>query len=91
MRRHRQIITLAVDFDIAKCPPPEQWNWVEIAESLDGFASVEVLATGTVEKLGPPRGFALGMEVLQSDLYKRLPPEVQAECDALIAAGQQRV
>jgi hypothetical protein len=90
-RRHQQIITLAVDIDLARCPPPEQWDWNEITGQLDGAANVKVLAAGPVEKLALPQGFALAMAVLQSPEYPRLEPEAKDEADALIALGQARL
>lgn len=47
-RMHRQIVTLAVDFDIEKVPPPERWDWGMVADSLGPGAKIEVLAGGTV-------------------------------------------
>lgn len=90
MKRHCQIITLAIEVDLARCPPPEQWDWADITGQLGGAAAVKVLASGPVERLTPPVGFALAMEVLQSPEYPRLEPDAKRECDQLIAEGQAR-
>lgn len=49
----RQIITLAVDFDITHVPPPENWDWADVAFGLGGAAVIEVLATGALQEAPP--------------------------------------
>lgn len=46
MNRHRQIITLQVDFDLTKVAPPEKWDWNLTAEL---GTDIKVLASSAIE------------------------------------------
>lgn len=48
--KHRQIVTLAVDFDLNKLPPPENWDWSAVGGMLNGTAEIRVLAAGAVQR-----------------------------------------
>jgi hypothetical protein len=48
VRRHTQIVTLSVDVDLAKVPPPEQWDWNQVGVALGDAAHVTLLASGRV-------------------------------------------
>lgn len=49
MRRHTQIVTLAIDVDLAQVAPPEQWDWAEVGGNLGGAAEVTLLAAGAIK------------------------------------------
>jgi hypothetical protein len=47
MNRHRQIITLQVDFDLRNTTPPEKWEWDLMREHQD--VEMKLLAASAVE------------------------------------------
>lgn len=53
MKRHRQVLTLAVEFDLTRIAPPENWEWPVIAEGLNGAANITVLAASPVREFEP--------------------------------------
>lgn len=42
--KHRQIVTLAIEFDPSQTPPPEAWQWDAFGAAAG--ADIVVLATG---------------------------------------------
>lgn len=48
MKRHTQIVTLAIDVDLTQVAPPENWDWASIGADLDHAAEITLLAAGRV-------------------------------------------
>lgn len=50
MNRHRQIITLQIDFDHSQSGPPSEWAWDEVGTNLQGAADLKVLASSPISR-----------------------------------------
>lgn len=56
-RPYRQIITLAVEFDLSRVGPPDTWDWGDWGNAdlgLPGVNKIEVLASGQIKPLPTP-------------------------------------
>ncbi len=47
--RAKQIVVLEIEADLTKLPLPEEWDWDDIAQQLDGAATVRQIAAGQPE------------------------------------------